>query len=106
MVRMINDGDAAPFSAGTCARTRPVQRARGRARARVRARDMANLRTKILDFRGLDSNIILVLRGGFPMSTGSFPESLSQRILAGIILVGRLDVCAYSRSFRACAPGN
>ena len=53
---------------------------------------MANLRTKILDFRGVDSSIFLNLRGPILMSIGSFPESLSQAILAGIILVGRLGV--------------
>ena len=38
----------------------------------------ANLRTKILDFRGFDSGRILILRGGILMSIGDFPESLSQ----------------------------
>ena len=47
----------------------------------------ANLRTKILDFGGLDSSIIVNSRGGILMSIGDFPESLSQAILAGIILV-------------------
>ena len=47
---------------------------------------MANLRTKFLDFRGLDSSIILSLR--------DLPESLSQGILVGIISVGRLGVAA------------
>ena len=51
-----------------------------------------NLRTKILDFRGLDSSIILNLKGGILRSTGDFPEILSQAILVGIILVGRLGV--------------
>ena len=51
-----------------------------------------NLRTKILDFRGFDSSIISMLRGGILMPTGNFPESLSQAILVGIILVGRLGV--------------
>ena len=41
-------------------------------------------------FRGFDSNIILILSGGMLMSIGDFPESFSQRILVGIILVGRL----------------
>ena len=41
----------------------------------------ANLRTKILDFRGFDPSIISVLRGGILMF-----------ILAGIILVGRLRI--------------
>ena len=47
----------------------------------------ADLRTKILDFRGFDSSIIL---GGIPRPIGDFPESLSQRILAGRlgVLVG------------------
>ena len=52
----------------------------------------ANLRTKILDFRGFASSIILILRGGIPMSIGNYPENLSQGILAGIILAGRLGV--------------
>ena len=38
----------------------------------------ANLRTKILDFGGFDSSIISISRGGNLMSTGNFPESLSQ----------------------------
>ena len=52
----------------------------------------ANLRTKILDFRGFDSSIILILRGGILMSMGNSPEIMSQQILVGIILVGRLAV--------------
>ena len=60
----------------------------------------ANLRTKILDFRGLDSSRILILRSGILMSIGHFPEVLSQRILVGTILVGRLGV---SGAGRACA---
>ena len=51
----------------------------------------ANLRTKILGFKGFDTGIISCLRGGI------LPESLSQRILAGIILVGRLGVPPYAR---------
>ena len=52
----------------------------------------ANLHTKILDFRGFDSSRILTLRGGIPRPMGNFPESLSQAILVGVILVGRLGV--------------
>ena len=52
----------------------------------------ANLRTKILDFRGIDSSRILIVRGGILKSIGNFPERLSQQILVGIILVGRLGV--------------
>ena len=44
----------------------------------------------IIDFRGFDSSIILIIRGGILMSIGDFPESLSQAILVGIMLVGRL----------------
>ena len=52
----------------------------------------ANLCTKILDFRGSGSSIILISRGGIPWPIGNFPEILSQRILAGRFLVGRLCV--------------
>ena len=55
----------------------------------------ANLRTKILDFRGFDPSIILILRDGILMSIGDFLESLSQAILVGIMLVGRLGVEHY-----------
>ena len=44
-----------------------------------------------MDFRGFDSSIILILRGGIPRPLGTLPESLSQAILVGIILVGRLS---------------
>ena len=43
--------------------------------------------------RGFDPCGILMLRGGTIMSIGNFPAILSQRILVGIILVGRLGVC-------------
>ena len=56
----------------------------------------ANIRTRILDFRGFDSSRILMLRGGILMSIGSSPEMLSQRILVGTILVGRLGACFLS----------
>ena len=42
----------------------------------------ANLRANIMDFRGFDSSIILMLRGEIPRPIGSFPESLSQAILS------------------------
>ena len=46
-----------------------------------------------MDFRGFDSSIILILRGGIPSSVGDFPEeSLTQAMLVGVVLVGRLDV--------------
>ena len=54
----------------------------------------ANLRTSTTspDFRGFYSSRILGLRRGILMSVENFPEMLSQRILVGIILVGRLGV--------------
>ena len=57
-----------------------------------------NLRTKILAFRGFDSSRILIVRGGFLMSIGNSHEIVSQAILAGIILVGRLGVAVVSLS--------
>ena len=58
----------------------------------------ANLRAQILDFRGFDSSRILILRGGIIMSIGNFLESLSQAILVGRFLVGRLGVLSVSLS--------
>ena len=52
----------------------------------------ANLRTKIIDFRGFDSSVVLIFRGGISRPIGNFPESLSQAILVVIILVGRLGI--------------
>ena len=52
----------------------------------------ANLHTNIMDFRGFYSSTISILRAGIPRPTGNFPESLSQAILVGIMLVGRLGV--------------
>ena len=45
-----------------------------------------------MDFRGFDSSIILILRGGIPRPIGDFPEGLSQAMLVGVTLVGRLGV--------------
>ena len=55
----------------------------------------ANLPTNIVDFRAFDSSTILILRGGILRSIGNFPESLSQAILVGIRLVGRLGGGAF-----------
>ena len=52
----------------------------------------ANLRTKILDFRGFDSSRILMLRGRIPRPKGNFAESLSQGILVCRLLVCGLTV--------------
>ena len=53
---------------------------------------MANLRTDIMDFRGFDSSIILIVRGGILMSILNLPESLRQAIVVGIMLVGKSGV--------------
>ena len=52
----------------------------------------ANLLTKILDLRGFDSSIILILRGEILRPIGNFLEILSRQILAGRFFVGRLGV--------------
>ena len=51
-----------------------------------------DLPTNIVDFGGFDSSVILIERGGILMSKGDFPESLSQAMLVGVMLVGRLGV--------------
>ena len=48
--------------------------------------------------------MIFILRGGILMSIGSFTESLSQAILAGRCLVGRLGVNCLHLSICACHP--
>ena len=67
----------------------------------------ANLRTKIPDFSVFDSSIILIVQGGILMTIGKLPESLSQAILAGVILVGRLGAASIGGSnlaARRCLP--
>ena len=64
----------------------------------------ANLRTKITDCRGFYSSIILMLRGGIPRPIGNFSESLSQAILVGIILVGRLGIAAVVVDLNSLVP--
>ena len=54
-----------------------------------------NLRTNIVGFRGFDSSIILILRGGIPRPMGSFPESLGQATFAG-----RLEDISKTQTFR------
>ena len=49
-----------------------------------------NLPTNIVDFRGVDSSIMLFLRGGISRPIENSAESLSQAMLAGTMLVGRL----------------
>ena len=62
----------------------------GACRARVSA--TPNLPTNIVDFRGFDSSRILNLRGEIPRPIGDSPESLSQAMSVGVMLVGRLGV--------------
>ena len=50
---------------------------------------------KLMDFRGFGSNIIFILRDEIPRAIWGFPERLSQAILAGTILLGRLGVQRY-----------
>ena len=50
---------------------------------------------KSLDSRGFDSNKLLILRGGnyhIHIIVGSLPESLTQGLLVGKLLVGGLGV--------------
>ena len=61
-----------------------------------------DLPPNIMDFRGFDSSIILILKGGIPRPIGNFPESLSQAILVGTMLVGRLGVQALPVRFSSC----
>ena len=50
-------------------------------------KDSPNLPTNIVDFRGFDSSTILNMRGGVPRPIGDFPESLSQAMLVGIMIL-------------------
>ena len=52
----------------------------------------ANVPTNIAGFRGFDSSQFLISRGGVPRPIGNFPESSSQAMLGGIMLVGGLGV--------------
>ena len=61
----------------------------------------ASLRTKILDFRGFDSSITLILRRGILRSIGNFPETLTQQILVGRFLIGRLGLVPCSKLLQA-----
>ena len=54
-----------------------------------------NLLTNIVDFGGFASIIMLTLRGGIRICIGDFAESVSQAIVVGIMLVGRLGVLLY-----------
>ena len=53
-----------------------------------------SLPTNIVGFRGFDSSITLCLTGDISRLVGDFPESLSQAMWLGVMLVGRLGVLA------------
>ena len=55
-------------------------------RSRILRAILRPLSTKILDLRGFDSSRIFISRGGILRLTGDSSKTLSQRILAGIIL--------------------
>ena len=64
-----------------------------------------NFPTNTMDFRGLDSGVISSTRGGTPGPTGNWPQSLSQAILVGVMLVGKLSALGVHFVFfreRAC----
>ena len=52
----------------------------------------ANLRTNLMDFREFGSSITFIMRGGIPRSIGNCPQSLTQAMLVGVMLVGGLGV--------------
>ena len=57
----------------------PVRGADGvKIRTLIANKCTANLPTNIVDFRGFDSSIILIQRGGILRPIGDLPESLSQ----------------------------
>ena len=64
-----------------------------RAKARLKGRNVFSTDTgKILDFRGVDSSRILILRGGIPRPMKDFLESSSHEILVRRFLIWRLAV--------------
>ena len=70
----------------------------GLGRTAAAGRAAPNLPANIMDFRGFYSTLILILRCGIPRPIGNFPECLSQAILVGIMLVGRLGAITFLRS--------
>ena len=79
-------------------------RQRGSSRSWPRPHAVPPNLPNIMDFRGFDSSIILIIRGGIPRPMGNSPESLSQAILVGVILVGRLGVVEATRTLKAGWP--
>ena len=66
----------------------------------------AGLRTKVLDFGGFDSNRILISRDGIPRPIRNFPDFMSQAILVGVVLVGRLGVLGGREAPPVAGPVN
>ena len=63
--------------------------------------------TNNVDFRGFDSSIILIYRGGIPRSRGDFPESLTQAMLVGCNVsreIGRSTARSGSPAFGGRPP--
>ena len=65
-------------------------------------RRTANLRTKILHFRGFDSSVILILRGGILMSLRDNLSMEIRRNLTGVVPNPRSNSWG---AMRAAAPG-
>ena len=66
-----------------------------------RTADAPNLPPDIVGLRGFNSSTILILRVGILMSIGNLPESWSQAMLVGTMLVWRLGVIADRLHIRA-----
>ena len=75
-----------------CSRARPSPEGLRAQRATLLPYSTPNLPADIVGFRGFDSSIILNLRGGILRPIGNFPEVLSQAMLAGTMLEGKLGV--------------
>ena len=71
----------------------------------IRNQDTANIRTNIMDFRGSDSSTILIVKGWYSQAHREFPEILSQAILVGIMLVGRVGVCLFQAGVYSLGVG-
>ena len=78
-----------------CGRRRSCKRPRATGDSQPERKTDAIRPISLLTLRvsgGSDSSTILILRGVIPRSMGNFPESLSQAMLVGVMLVGRLGV--------------
>ena len=71
----------------------------------LQTRVTLNLPTNIVDLGGFDSSIMSFFRGWILMSIGIFPESLSQAMLVGVMLVGRSGVAILRQDLPAAHRG-